>query len=103
MIFCYREVSELPPTSPNGSSAPSCVTGQRTPKYSCASGAAEASSNTVAVGSRNRIRVEHDADSDLRITSLKSMFPDFDAAVMYVDICPSVAPTDPSGSLSALE
>ena len=42
------------------------------------------------------IRVEHDADSDPRTASLKSMFPDFDAAVMYVDICPSVAPTDPS-------
>ena len=49
------------------------------------------------------IRVERNADSDPCIASLKSMFPDFDATVMYVDICPSIAPTDPSGSLSALE
>ena len=33
----------MPPTSPNGSSAPSCVTGRWTPKYSRASGVAEAS------------------------------------------------------------
>ena len=43
MIFCCWEVSGLPPTSPNGSSAPSCVTGRWTPKYSRASGVAEAS------------------------------------------------------------
>ena len=49
------------------------------------------------------IRVEHDADSDPRIASLKSMFPDFDAAVMYVDVYPSSAPTYPPGSLSVLE
>jgi len=49
------------------------------------------------------LRVGHDADSDPRIASLKGMFPDFDAAVMYVDVHPISAPTYPLGSLSVFE
>ena len=49
------------------------------------------------------LRVDHGADSDPRIASLKGMFPDFDDTVMYVDVYPISAPTYPLGSLSVLE
>ena len=61
------------------------------------------SSPFVQPSQPDTIRVEHDADSDPHIATLKSVLPDFNAAVMHVDVCLSVAPTDPSDSLTILE
>ena len=61
------------------------------------------SSPFVQPSQPDTIRVEHDADSDPCIATLKSVLPDFNAAVMHMDVCLSVAPTDPSDSLTILE